>query len=113
MNSSDLIGAFKYFNEMGLKDPFLVVTYTADDSNRLQNRFSSDKESQMNYRLFGDVLAFDATYKKNKHICPWVIFSSVNNHNQRIILLEGECYRKYLREMKEEKFFERSLVFIT
>ncbi|XP_072058064.1 protein FAR1-RELATED SEQUENCE 5-like [Arachis hypogaea] len=35
--------------------------------------------------LFGDVLAFDATYCKNRYMCPLVVFSRVNHHNQTIV----------------------------
>ncbi|RYR58792.1 hypothetical protein Ahy_A05g024664 isoform A [Arachis hypogaea] len=45
----------------------------------------SDGISQLDYRLFRDVIAFDAMYKKNKYSCPLVIFSGVNHHNQTII----------------------------
>jgi hypothetical protein len=34
--------------------------------------------------VFGDVLAFDATYRKIKYMCPFVLFSGVNHHNQPI-----------------------------
>ncbi|XP_072064537.1 protein FAR1-RELATED SEQUENCE 5-like [Arachis hypogaea] len=43
------------------------------------------RDIQLDYRLFGDVIAFDATYKKNEYNCPLVIFSGVNHHNQTII----------------------------
>ena len=39
----------------------------------------------MLYEVFGDVLIFDATYKKNKYLCPFVVFSGVNHHNQTIV----------------------------
>ncbi|RYR51580.1 hypothetical protein Ahy_A06g026579 isoform J [Arachis hypogaea] len=51
----------------------------------LHNLFWSDGISQLDYRLFGDVIAFDATYKKNKYSCPLVIFSGVNHHNQTTV----------------------------
>lgn len=35
--------------------------------------------------LFGDVFAFDATYKKNKYHLPVVGFSGVNHNNQTIV----------------------------
>jgi hypothetical protein len=35
--------------------------------------------------VFGDVVAFDATYKRNKYMCPLVVFSGVNHHNQSIV----------------------------
>ncbi|RYR13681.1 hypothetical protein Ahy_B04g070544 isoform D [Arachis hypogaea] len=53
----------------------------------LRNLFWSDGISQLDYQLFGDVIAFDATYKKNKYSCPLVIFSGVNHHNQTIIFV--------------------------
>ena len=41
----------------------------------------------MSYKIFGDVLAFDATCKKNKYLCPFVIFSGVNYHNNTIVFV--------------------------
>ncbi|XP_057760908.1 protein FAR1-RELATED SEQUENCE 5-like [Arachis stenosperma] len=59
------------------------------------------------YSLFGDVLAFDATYKRNKYMCPLVIFSGVNRHNQTIIFAatlicdeEKHTYRWLLQQLK-------------
>ncbi|KAG4991353.1 hypothetical protein JHK87_024810 [Glycine soja] len=85
MNSSDLIGAFKYFNEMGLKDPFLVVTYTADDSNRLQNRFSSETEETYVWLLeqFNDIM-------KGKALCSVITDGNVAMRNAiRIVYLSA------------------------
>ena len=42
----------------------MVVAYIVDDENTLQHLFWFDAESRMNYVVFGDVLAFDATYMK-------------------------------------------------
>lgn len=39
----------------------------------------------MDYSLFRDVLAFDATYRKIKYNTLLVIFSRLNQHNQTII----------------------------
>ena len=46
-----------------------------------------DGISQLDYTLFGNVLAFDATYKKNNYLLPLVVFSSVNHHNQSIVFV--------------------------
>ncbi|KAG4921275.1 hypothetical protein JHK86_050088 [Glycine max] len=50
--------------------------------------------------VFGDVIGFDATYSKNKFLCPFVIFSGVNNHNQTVIfataLVSDETEQKYV-----------------
>lgn len=34
---------------------------------------------------FGDVIAFDTAYKKNKYIYPLVIFFGCDNHSQTTI----------------------------
>ena len=39
----------------------------------------------MDYTVFEDGLAFDATYRKIKYNTPLVIFSGVNHHNQSLI----------------------------
>lgn len=83
--SSDVNGVLNYFNHLRSKDPLMFVAYTVDDCRRLQHLFWCDGESRMNYKVFGDVLAFDATYKKNKYHCPVVVLSGINHHNQTIV----------------------------
>ncbi|KAL4397260.1 hypothetical protein AHAS_Ahas01G0174100 [Arachis hypogaea] len=41
--------------------------------------------SQIYYQVFGDVVAFDATYKENIYLSPLVVFSGVNHHNQTVV----------------------------
>lgn len=82
---SDATGAIKFLKGRRLEDPLMYVKYTVDDQKRLQHLLWCDGDSRMNYRVFGDVLAFDATYRKNKYMCPFVVFSGVNNHNQTIV----------------------------
>lgn len=41
---------------------------------RLQHLFWCDGESQLNYEIFGDALAFDVIYHKNNYNCSFVIF---------------------------------------
>ena len=62
--SSDVNRALNYFHHLCPKDPMMVVAYIVDDENRLQHLFWCDAKSRMNYVVFGDVLAFDATYMK-------------------------------------------------
>ncbi|KAG4983034.1 hypothetical protein JHK87_027783 [Glycine soja] len=84
-HSSDARGALKYLYDLRKKEPMMYVSCTADEESRLQRLFWSDTDSQLLYQVFGDVLAFDATYKKNKYLCPFVVFSGVNHHNQTIV----------------------------
>ncbi|XP_057444440.1 protein FAR1-RELATED SEQUENCE 5-like [Lotus japonicus] len=78
-----------FANQMGgyqnEKDADLIWKHTYDEDRRLDKLFWSDGCSRDNYSLFGDVLAFDATYKKNKYKRPLMIFSGVYPHNQTII----------------------------
>ncbi|XP_028246707.1 protein FAR1-RELATED SEQUENCE 5-like [Glycine soja] len=78
-------GALKYLHDLCKKDPMMYVSYTVGEGSRLQRLFWCDAESQLFYEVFGDVLAFDATYKKNKYLCSFVVFSGVNHHNQTIV----------------------------
>ncbi|KAL4374482.1 hypothetical protein AHAS_Ahas05G0186200 [Arachis hypogaea] len=47
----------------------MVIRYEVDRFHSIKNLFWCDEISQMDYQLFSDVLAFDATYKKNKYHC--------------------------------------------
>lgn len=92
--SSDFGGALKYLHMLRTKDPLMYVAHTVDKDKRLERLFWCDGESRMNYEIFGDVLAFDATYRKNKYNCPFVIFSGVNHHNQTVVFATGLVTRE-------------------
>ncbi|XP_020972513.1 protein FAR1-RELATED SEQUENCE 8-like [Arachis ipaensis] len=70
----------------------------------LEAKAGADGGSRVDYQYFGDVLAFDSTYKKNKYQRPLVIFSGVNNHKQTtifgfgLVLDESVGSYKWLRE---------------
>lgn len=86
---TDASDAVKYLRGLKAKDPLMFVTHSTDTERRLERLFFCDGESRMNYDIFGDVIAFDATYRKNKYNCPFVIFSGVNHHNQTIVFGTG------------------------
>ncbi|XP_016198884.1 protein FAR1-RELATED SEQUENCE 5-like [Arachis ipaensis] len=81
----DAKACLKYLESTAAESPGMFVRYLADDEDRLVHLFWSDNCSQLDYHLFGDVVAFDATYRKNKYMCPLVMFSGVNHHNQTIV----------------------------
>ena len=66
----------------------------------LWHLFWSNGISQLGYKLLGDMVAFDVTYKKNKYKCSLVVFSGVNNHNQTIVfatvLISHETDQTYM-----------------
>ncbi|KAL4345253.1 protein FAR1-RELATED SEQUENCE 5-like [Arachis ipaensis] len=76
-----------------------IARYTRTADNRLGSLFWVDGEMMSDYQLFGDVLAFDSTYRSNKYKKPLVVFPGSNHHKQTTIfgfvLLEDEEVRSY------------------
>ncbi|XP_016192552.1 protein FAR1-RELATED SEQUENCE 5-like [Arachis ipaensis] len=81
----EAVRVLKKLEDMRLKDPQLYFKACHDSRGLLRNLFWSDGISLLDYQLFGDVIAFDAMYKKNRYSCPLVIVSRVNHHNQTIV----------------------------
>ena len=81
----DAKSALRYLECEQAKDGVLYFNYEEYPDGMLRHLFWCDGRSQQDYELFGDVIAFDATYKKNKYECPLVVFSGVNHHNQTIV----------------------------
>ncbi|KAL4365203.1 hypothetical protein AHAS_Ahas07G0082600 [Arachis hypogaea] len=103
----DAYAALKYLEDQATNDPSLYFNHHMDADGTLCNLFWCDGLSRADYSLFGDVLAFDATYKRNKYMCPLVVFSGVNHHNQTIIFAtaliceeEKDTYRWLLQQLK-------------
>ncbi|XP_057733901.1 protein FAR1-RELATED SEQUENCE 5-like [Arachis stenosperma] len=107
----DAARVLKKLEDMRLKDPQLYFKACHDSRGLLRNLFWSDGISQLDYRLFGDVIAFDATYKNNKYSCPLVIFSGVNHHNQTIVfaaaLIADETTDTYIWLLRQLMFAMR------
>ncbi|RYQ91191.1 hypothetical protein Ahy_B09g097090 isoform A [Arachis hypogaea] len=83
----DAARVLKKLEDMRLKDPQLYFKSCQDSRGLLRNLFWSDGISQLDYQLFGDVIAFDAIYKKNKYSCPLVIFNGAHVCNEGKIML--------------------------
>ncbi|XP_016168695.1 protein FAR1-RELATED SEQUENCE 5-like [Arachis ipaensis] len=99
--------ALKYLEYQATNDPSLYFNHHMNADGTLRNLFWCDGLSRADYSLFDNVLAFDATYKRNKYICPLVVFSGVNHHNQTIIFAaalicdeEKDTYRWLLQQQK-------------
>ncbi|KAJ1390846.1 Zinc finger, PMZ-type [Sesbania bispinosa] len=81
--------AIGYLQWLGLKDSLMCCKHVEDANGSVRHMFWSNGLSQISYQEFGDVLAFDATYRKNKYRYPVVIFSGVNHHNHTTIFACG------------------------
>ncbi|KAL4328563.1 protein FAR1-RELATED SEQUENCE 5-like [Arachis ipaensis] len=64
---------------------FNLVTFTKQDMYNEIRKQRGLQGGDEDYGIFGDVLAFDATYGRNKYNLPVVVFSGVNHHNQTCV----------------------------
>lgn len=86
---SDATAGLNYLEGLRRNDDMMFFRHTVDEEGRLEHLFWCDGHSRGDYLIFGDVMAFDATYRKNKYLCPFVVFSRVNHHNQSIVFGAG------------------------
>ncbi|KAL4275594.1 hypothetical protein AHAS_Ahas20G0122800 [Arachis hypogaea] len=63
-------------------DEKLFWRYEVADGSRMCDLIWSDGQSQEDYEAFGDVLTFDATYRRTKYNLLVIVLSRVNHHNQ-------------------------------
>ncbi|RVX06573.1 Protein FAR1-related sequence 5 [Vitis vinifera] len=59
--------------------------FNIDEESRLANLFWAYSTARMDYACFGDVLAFDTTYKTNTYKKPLVVLVGVNHHHQTVV----------------------------
>ncbi|XP_058746413.1 protein FAR1-RELATED SEQUENCE 5-like [Vicia villosa] len=71
----------------------LYAKYAVTGDGRMKSLFWADGISRSDYFCFGDVVAFDATYKKNKYNYALVIFSGRNHHAQTVIYETTDTYK--------------------
>ncbi|KAL4327898.1 hypothetical protein AHAS_Ahas13G0146100 [Arachis hypogaea] len=97
--NDDAAATISYLEGKANADMRTMARYTRTPDNCLGSLFWADGEMMMDYQLFGDVLAFDSTYRSNKYKKPLVVFSGLNHHKQTSIfgfaLLEDEEIRTY------------------
>ncbi|RYQ79722.1 hypothetical protein Ahy_Scaffold1g106590 isoform K [Arachis hypogaea] len=99
ISDGDAVATISYLEGKANADMTTVARYTRTADDRLGSLFWVDGEMMSDYQLFGDVMAFDSTYRSNKYKKPLVVFSGSNHHKQTTIfgfaLLEDEEVRTY------------------
>ncbi|XP_025607591.1 protein FAR-RED IMPAIRED RESPONSE 1-like [Arachis hypogaea] len=100
--------ALAYLEGKTESDPTTMAQYSLTDDGMLDTFFLANGGSRVDYQYFGDVFAFDGTYKKNKYRRPLVIFSEANNHRKTTIFGFGlvmdetfDSYKWILQNMLE------------
>ncbi|GKC37632.1 FAR1-related sequence 5-like protein [Tanacetum coccineum] len=104
------IGAIRAHHLLtGTKGSYLLVhedfsfDYLVDNA-KLTAIFWADEVSKYNYREFGDVVLFDATFKTNKYKMVFVLFTAIDNHRKCVTvaagLLKNETTKSYIWLLK-------------
>ncbi|CAN1261741.1 Protein FAR1-RELATED SEQUENCE 5 [Linum perenne] len=75
IHRGDASSALTYLMSRKNDDKQFFMEYTKSDDNKLLNLFWADSMSIADYDCFGELLALDTTYKKNKYNMPLVIFA--------------------------------------
>ncbi|KAK2652195.1 hypothetical protein Ddye_012051 [Dipteronia dyeriana] len=70
LQTSDTDSVISYLTAKTIMDHEFFFKYTLDEDDRFDNLFWADSMSRSNYRFFGHVLAFDATYETNVYRRP-------------------------------------------
>ncbi|KAK6267010.1 hypothetical protein QUC31_017847 [Theobroma cacao] len=100
VNDGDVQATLLYFGVKKEIDNGFYMKHTTYDDNKLKNLFRADSISRSDYACFGDVLAFDTTYKKNTFNLPLLVFIGVNRHHMTTIfaltLLTNEDAESYI-----------------
>ena len=87
MKDGDAECALVYLAGKADNDSLFYYRYNVDDENKLSRLFWTDSISRHEYRYFGDVLAFDATYKTNVYKTLLVLLIGVNIITKQLYLV--------------------------
>ncbi|KAL3849480.1 hypothetical protein ACJIZ3_011362 [Penstemon smallii] len=100
IRGGDVNTVLTLFENMKLQDDGFVYKYTVDEEGALTRLFWCDGVSKAEYKLFGDVVAFDSTYNTNTYLYPLVLFSGVNNHGSTCIFGASFLYNEIIESYK-------------
>ncbi|XP_025661137.2 protein FAR1-RELATED SEQUENCE 5-like [Arachis hypogaea] len=89
LKNGDANAAINYLIGKSNNDLLFFGKYIFTSDEGLEHIFWADGQSIIDYHCFGDIVAFDSTYKKNKYNKLLVIFSGCNHHGQTVIFGSG------------------------
>ncbi|XP_052627109.1 protein FAR1-RELATED SEQUENCE 5-like [Lactuca sativa] len=130
---------FKIFHrdlncKIGVKDSQMVVDiltnrklcfsnfsfeFQKDVDDHLTGLFWADDTSKANYKEFGDVLSFDATYQTNNYSMVFVLFTGVDYHKRCVTFAAGLLAREtadayvWLLEVFRKAFVKPPMMIVT
>ncbi|CAN0838722.1 Protein FAR1-RELATED SEQUENCE 5 [Linum grandiflorum] len=74
-----------HFREMIRQDLNYYIDTQEDNNDYIKSIFWSDGQMRADYKVFGDSISFDTTYRTNEHYRPLAMFVGYN-HNRRVCL---------------------------
>ncbi|XP_022003635.1 protein FAR1-RELATED SEQUENCE 5-like [Helianthus annuus] len=66
--------------------PNFSMEYITTEDGILRALFWADEDAKRNFSVFGDVVSFDVTYRRNKYKMMFIPFFGIDNHNRKVTL---------------------------
>ncbi|XP_071728889.1 protein FAR1-RELATED SEQUENCE 5-like [Rutidosis leptorrhynchoides] len=98
---------------------FEYFTVFNNDKWELARAFWADQASKENYKVFGDVVLFDSTYRTNKYDMKFIPFTGIDNHKKcvtfgaALLAKEDLDSYKWLCEAFKKAFPEEPQIVLT
>nr|XP_043630262.1 protein FAR1-RELATED SEQUENCE 5-like [Erigeron canadensis] len=69
--------------------PNFTFEYKVKDNSELECMFWADETAKVNFKEFGDIISFDATYRTNRYNMMFVPFTGIDNHKKTVSIGAG------------------------
>ena len=101
----------KYLEKKKRENISFYYALQLDAKEQISNIFWADAQMIIDYKLFGDVVSFDTTYKTNKEYRPLAIFVGFNHRREVVIFGAALLYDETMESFQWlfETFFEAML----
>lgn len=74
-----------YFEKRTLEDLAFRFSLQLDDEGLITNIFWADGKMIRDFKIYGDIVSFDTTYRTNKEYRPLALFVGLNNYREMVI----------------------------
>ncbi|XP_009801826.2 protein FAR1-RELATED SEQUENCE 5-like [Nicotiana sylvestris] len=83
-----------YFEKRTLEDPAFRFSLQLDDEGLITNIFWADGKMIRDFKIYGDIVSFDTTYRTDKEYRPLALFVGLNNHREMVIFGAALLYEE-------------------
>jgi len=98
----------RYFQKQKRENSSFYYAVQLDAAEQITNIFWADAQMIIDYKLFGDVVSFDTTYRTNKEYRLLAMFVGFNHHREVVIFGVALLYNETIESFQWlfETFFE-------